>query len=58
MDVTTTAGREFIIDNASDGEITVVPTNSGETIEGETSQIIPSQSAMHIYSSGVEWRIY
>jgi hypothetical protein len=50
-------GREFIIDNGSDGDITVVP-NGAETIEGEATQPVPSDSAIRMYSDGAGWRIY
>jgi hypothetical protein len=50
-------GREFIIDNNSPGDIYVICTGA-ETIEDETSQTIPSNSAMNIYSTGSKYRIY
>ena len=50
-------GTEFIIDNGSDGNITLLP-NGAELIEGEASQILPYDSAIHVYSDGAGWRIY
>lgn len=50
-------GREFIVDNASTGDIYVVGT-SGQTIEGETTQTIPVDDAINLYSTGSAWRIY
>lgn len=51
------AGREFVIDNASGGNITL-DGNGAETIEGETTQTLPNDSAIHVYSDGANWRIY
>jgi len=50
-------GRQLIIDNASSGDIYISP-DGAETIQGETSQTIPSDSSISLYSTGVEWRIY
>lgn len=50
-------GREFIIDNASNGNITL-EGDGVEEIEGETSQPLPPDSAIHVYSDGAGWRIY
>ncbi len=50
-------GSEFIIDNSSTGNITLAP-QAGETVEGESSQNIPRDSAIHVYSDGTAWRIY
>jgi hypothetical protein len=51
-------GHEFIIDNASSGDITVVVTGGG-TIEKESSQTIPSDSAMNIFAvTTTAYRIY
>ena len=49
-------GHEYIIDNASNGNITVT-ANGAETIEGVVSQIVPSNSSMDIVSNGSAWRI-
>lgn len=49
-------GKEFILDNAATTECTVVPTGA-ETIEGETTQPLPPNSSMTIYSDGANWRI-
>lgn len=49
-------GREFNIDNASTGDITV-NTTSSQTIEGELTQIVNSNNAMTVYSDGVNFRI-
>ena len=49
-------GRHLYIDNDSGGEITV-DGNGAETIENELTQTMPTDSAMHIYSTGTEWRI-
>jgi hypothetical protein len=50
-------GAEFIIDNSAAGNITLIPLLY-ELIEGESSQIIPHDSAIHVYSDGTGWRIY
>ena len=51
-------GHEIIVDNSSTGDITVVP-QGGQTIEGESSQIVPPNSAMNIYAvNATTWRIY
>lgn len=50
-------GREYIIDNASNGNITL-EGDGVEEIEGETSQTLPPDSAIHVYSDGAGWRIY
>ena len=50
-------GREFIIDNASTGDITVVVTG-GELIQNEATQTLPPDSAMNVYSNGSGYRIY
>jgi hypothetical protein len=52
------SSREFVIDNASGGNITLAPDIGGQTIEDETSQTIPPNSAIHIYSDNVNWRIF
>lgn len=57
MPISGTTGKEFIIDNASTGEITL-DGDGTELIEGEQTQILPSDSAIHIYSNGSDWRIY
>ena len=49
-------GREFNIDNASSGNITV-NTTSSQTINGQLSQLVPPNSAMTVYSNGSAWRI-
>lgn len=49
-------GKDYIIDSNHAGSTTVAPTGS-ETIEGETSQAVPSQSSMTVYSDGTNWRI-
>jgi len=51
-------GRPFVIDNASDGDISVECIDSSESINGEWSQIIPSGCSMSIYSDGSNWRIF
>jgi len=50
-------GREFVIDNASNGEITLDGAGA-EEIEGEITQTLPPDSAIHVYSDGAGWRIY
>jgi len=55
-DATLFKGRRFTVDNAHIAEITVEP-QAGQTIQGETSQSIPPDSAMMVYSDGVKWRI-
>lgn len=58
FDTSGRTGWEFIIDNASAGDINVVGFSSGQTIQNETYQIIPPDSAMNIYCRGSNWRIY
>lgn len=48
-------GREFLVDNSSTGDILVAVTGGG-TIEGETSQTIPCDCAMNVYSDGSKYR--
>lgn len=50
-------GAEFVVDNASTGSVTVLPEGY-ELIENESSQTLPSDSAIRMYSDGVGWRIY
>ena len=45
-------GKSYTIDNSSSGNITA----SG-AIEGETSQVVPPDCCMQIYSTGSKWRI-
>ena len=52
------SGFEVIVDNASTGDITVAPNTGSQTIQGETSQIVPPNSAMNIYTNASVWRIY
>jgi hypothetical protein len=49
-------GRSFIIDNSAVLGV-LVNTTSAQTIEGELTQTVPSNSAMEIYSNGSNWRI-
>jgi hypothetical protein len=52
------AGREYKIDNASTGDITIATTSPlGQTIEGETTQTVPINSCIQVYSDGANWRI-
>lgn len=51
------SGKEYVIDNASAGNITL-EGNLSETIEGELNQAIPMNCAIHVYSDGSNWRIY
>ena len=51
------AGREFVIDNASTGTI-YVDASGSESINNTSIQSINKDNAMHIYSNGVNWRIY
>lgn len=53
----TSTGREFVIDNSSTGDI-YLEGIGGDTIQGESQQTIPPDSAIHVYSNGSEWRIY
>lgn len=50
-------GREFVIDNAANGNITLA-ANGAELIEGVTAQTLPPDSAVHVYSDGAGWRMY
>lgn len=47
-------GKEFTIDNDSSGNIFVT---GSQTIQGVTTQTIPSQSSMVVYNTGSKWRI-
>lgn len=49
-------GREYIINNASSGDITVATTSS-QTITDELTQILPSKSSMTVYSDGANYQI-
>lgn len=49
------AGREYIIDNDSFGNITL---SGYQTIEHEIVQILPDDSAIHTYSDGSSWRLF
>lgn len=49
-------GHEFTIDNASVGDL-IVNTTSSQTIQGLTSQTVPTDSSMTVYSDGANWRI-
>lgn len=55
-DASGNTGREFVIDNASPGDIFV--DSLGGTIEDELIQEMPANSGMHIYSDGSNWRLY
>ena len=50
-------GREYIIDNASSGSITLVASGS-QTINGQSTQTIATNNAINVYSNGLNWRIY
>ena len=50
-------GRVFEIDNSSAGSITVICTGA-ETIWGQATQEIPSQSCMSVYSNGANYRVF
>lgn len=49
-------GFQYYIDNASAGNISLTTTSS-QTINGLIIQIIPSDSAISVYSNGSNWRI-
>ena len=53
---TSVSGRIFRIDNDSSSDITV-NTALSQTIEGETSQSIPTDSCMVVISNNSNWRI-
>jgi hypothetical protein len=50
-------GKEFIVDNSSLDDIYAVVSGGG-TIERETTQTIPSDCALRVYSDGTAYRIY
>lgn len=52
----TKAGFAYQIDNSSSGNITVVG-ETGETIQGLSSQTVPPDSCMDLYANGTNWRI-
>jgi len=49
-------GREFVINNASSGNITV-DTTCSQTKGGSLTQTLPSQSSMTVYSDGANYQI-
>jgi hypothetical protein len=49
-------GRRFVIKNSGTGTITVATTSS-QTIDGLTTQIVPSTAAMEVVSTGANWII-
>jgi hypothetical protein len=49
-------GREFIINNTTTGDITV-NTTSSQTISGQLTQVLPTNSSMAVYSDGADWFI-
>jgi hypothetical protein len=51
------SGKTYTIDNASAGTVTVATTSS-QTIQGALTQALPSDSAMSVYSTGANWRIF
>jgi hypothetical protein len=51
------AGRRYVIDNDSTG-LVYVATTSSQQIEGVLRQTLLPQSAMQVYSTGANWRIY
>ena len=51
------SGFELYIDNASTGNITV-NTTSSQTIHGQLTQTVPSNSTLAVYSDGTNWRIF
>jgi hypothetical protein len=57
MPVSGATGKEFIVDNASTGNI-FLDGDGTELIEGELTQTLPSDSAIHVYGTGSDWRIY
>lgn len=46
--------HEYRIDNSSSGNITIA--SNGGNIQGETSQILPTQSSVIVISNGTNWR--
>jgi hypothetical protein len=50
------SGREFIINNASTGNITV-NTTASQLINDQLNQLIPSKSSMTVYSDGTGYNI-
>lgn len=50
------SAKEYVIDNASAGNVTVA-CYLAQTIEGEATQTVPVDSCMVIYSDGANWRI-
>lgn len=50
-------GKEFAVDNGSVGNI-YVDTQAGETINNVAPQTVPPDSAIYVYSDGINWRIY
>lgn len=49
-------GREFIINNASPGSVTVATTSS-QTISAQLTQTLPAYSSMTVYSDGANYWI-
>jgi len=52
----TYVGFNFTIDNSSNGYITVA--SGAGLIEGQSTQSMPSNTAMDVYSDGTNWRIH
>lgn len=50
-------GLQMVVDNKSTGNITVAPQADATTIEGETTQTMPPDSAMTMRFDGSSWRI-
>jgi len=50
------SGKRLTVDNSSISDIFVL-TDGAETINKETRQIVPIDSAMAMYSDGSNWRI-
>jgi hypothetical protein len=49
-------GKVYTIDNSTIGNV-LTNTTSSQTINGNLTQTIPTQSAMEVYSDGANWRI-
>ena len=49
-------GRRYTLDNASSGDMTVA-TTGGQTINGQATQTVPTDSCLVVFSNGANWRI-
>jgi hypothetical protein len=56
LSAVTHSGEEYVIDNNSTGDITIVPSVVGQTLQGETTQTLSPNDVAHVYADGTNWR--